>query len=151
MKKILIILCLTLVYHTCFSQSEAIHAIRKAIRVDKSLSEKLGHEKKAFVFNLAIHTNNEGRVDSVCSSESELFDRGLVNLKEINKELKRNKSSFLDCKDQILVITIGLQLGNETSIASAESSKSVKHLISISEPRPNQRKIKRLETILIVV
>lgn len=152
MKKILIIVILSIAFNTCFAQYAVINSIKRTIVVDKSIFYTKKFEKKSFLFSLALSIDENGKVDTVINSDSEIFETGLVNVKEIITSLKRDAKSFILYKNQVLFIGINVKRDDDDMYSAMKGlDKIYQSLLKTTEIIGKDKKITYLDTLLIVI
>lgn len=152
MKNIIIILFLSLSYKAGFSQSAVQNTIKKSIVVDKKELYAEMFKKKGFMFYLGLSINENGRVDSVFHSQSDLFSTKITDIDVIVKKLKSEKTAFKEYKGQVLITLINLRRGDDDAFQIPKDfSEAFKSTAIHAAQKMKNRKVTYIDALLIVI
>lgn len=107
---------------TSAQQKELHHQVERALRNATAYNAAIDlspqYQQKGFVFGLAIRINAQGRADSVLFTNRTNILDSLVLFKSVTENLKKDKKSFLNYKNSVLVSLVLVRRGYDPAISN---------------------------------
>ncbi|MFA6275422.1 MAG: hypothetical protein WC622_01660 [Pedobacter sp.] len=133
-KPILIFTLLLGIANLALAQNDGVYkTLHKVINVDNRFFFSGKFYEKALFFTINMAVNEKGVIDSVLFSDEKNEDLiQLFDLPKISRELKKNKTDFVEHKNEILVLMVMISRGDDYFLSFNNGEQIVNNWKQIS-------------------